>query len=897
MNVFHRITLRTLGLNRVRTLVTIAGIVLSAAMFTGVTTSVSSLQDYLVRATIDRSGSWHGAVFGVEQDRLAELDTDPEVASYTSLQNIGYARLEGIPSDFKPYLFVAGMSDDFTEYMPVKVTRGRLPERTDEILLPEHLLYQGGLEYSLNDRLELELGSRTYAGEELTQFNGLIAESELEAETLTVRETRAYTVVGFYERPGFEDFSAPGYTALTLPDPASPGRYDLYIQLARPKGVHAFLSTKFPEYGSTKNSDLLRFSGASDETTFNATLYSLAAVLMGLVLFGSISLIYNAFSISVSERTRQYGLLASVGATRRQMMQSVLFEAAFLSVIGIPVGILAGLAGIGVTFRVSSNIIMTFLGNFADVPLQLAPSLPALVAAVVVSLAAVLISAYLPARRSFRISPIDAVRQNQDIQITPGVVRTSRLEDRLFGLEGMLARKNFKRNRRKYRATVLSLFLSVVLFISASSFTAYLSRSASGLMSNIEFDIEYLLSSAADETDVRVPDIEALKSDLAAIPGITRAGYASWAYSEGIVAEELINPEFMTFTEQAGWGSSNQPGKVSLSTMVYFIEDESYADFLAEQGLDPAVYMNPDQPVALALDFVRFFYPVEERYYTFNLLAQKSLNMTVDRMKSVKGYYLDRTEPDGQGGLLYIYTNSSGEEITLTEAEVRETVDVRIGTVIDKKAFMVSPDISGLTLMFPYSAMPKIFDMERGQLTTGLFFNAVDHKAAFDRLHDALTEKGLPAYNLWDYAQAVETDRALITVVNIFSYGFITLLSLIAAANVFNTISTNIGLRRREFAMLKSIGMTRVGFRRMMNLECLLYGFKGLVYGIPVAIGVTYLIYRAVLTGYEIKFFIPWYSLVIATGSVFAVVFATMIYAMNKIRKDNLVDALRNENL
>ena len=344
MNVFHRITLRTLGLNRVRTLVTIAGIVLSAAMFTGVTTSVSSLQEYLVRAPLDRSGSWHGAVFGVEQDRLAELDTDPEVASYTSLQNIGYARLEGIPSDFKPYLFVAGMSDDFTEYMPVKVTRGRLPERTDEILLPEHLLTRAGLN---TPERPARAGTwlRTYAGEEL-QFNGLIA-GRAGSRNLTVRETRAPTVVGFYERPGFEDFSAPGYTALTLPDPASPGRYDLYIQLARPKGVHAFLSTKFPEYGSTKNSDLLRFSGASDETTFNATLYSLAAVLMGLVLFGSISLIYNAFSISVSERTRQYGLLASVGATRRQMMQSVLSSC-------LPVrdrhpgGDSGGLAGIGV---------------------------------------------------------------------------------------------------------------------------------------------------------------------------------------------------------------------------------------------------------------------------------------------------------------------------------------------------------------------------------------------------------------------------------------------------------------------------------------------------------------------------------------------------------------------
>jgi putative ABC transport system permease protein len=137
----------------------------------------------------------------------------------------------------------------------------------------------------------------------------------------------------------------------------------------------------------------------------------------------------------------------------------------------------------------------------------------------------------------------------------------------------------------------------------------------------------------------------------------------------------------------------------------------------------------------------------------------------------------------------------------------------------------------------------------------------------------------------------------VITVVNIFSIGFIVLISLIAAANVFNTISTNIALRRREFAMLKSIGMTQKGFNKMMNFECLLYGLKGLVYGIPVSIGITWLIYQSILNGWETGFFIPWHSIVIAVGSVFAVVFATMLYAMDRIKKDNPIDALKNENL
>ena len=158
-------------------------------------------------------------------------------------------------------------------------------------------------------------------------------------------------------------------------------------------------------------------------------------------------------------------------------------------------------------------------------------------------------------------------------------------------------------------------------------------------------------------------------------------------------------------------------------------------------------------------------------------------------------------------------------------------------------------------------------------------------------------ENGLNSSNLYDYADRVESQRALITVLNVFSYGFIVLISLIAAANVFNTISTNISLRRREMAMLKSIGMTQKGFSKMMNFECLLYGVKGLIYGLPVSFVITYWIFKSISNGWETNFFIPWQNVAIAVGSVFAVVFATMIYSMQKIKKDNPIDALKNENL
>lgn len=183
--------------------------------------------------------------------------------------------------------------------------------------------------------------------------------------------------------------------------------------------------------------------------------------------------------------------------------------------------------------------------------------------------------------------------------------------------------------------------------------------------------------------------------------------------------------------------------------------------------------------------------------------------------------------------------------------------------------------------------------------TTELYFTCRDHDTSKSApfMTKLLMQKGYSTSGLINYAASVESSRAMITVINIFSYGFIILISLIAAANVFNTISTNINLRRREFAMLKSIGMTPKAFTKMMDFECLLYGFKGLLYGLPVSFLMTWMIYRAIGQGLEIAFFIPWYSIAIAVGSVFLVVFVTMLYSMRKIRRENTIDTLKNENL
>ena len=146
-------------------------------------------------------------------------------------------------------------------------------------------------------------------------------------------------------------------------------------------------------------------------------------------------------------------------------------------------------------------------------------------------------------------------------------------------------------------------------------------------------------------------------------------------------------------------------------------------------------------------------------------------------------------------------------------------------------------------------------------------------------------------------AEQVETEKNLLLTVDVFTYGFIVLISLIAAANVFNTISTAFLLRRREFAVLSSVGMTPKEMSRMLNFECLLYGLKALLFGIPAALLVTYEIYRVVSASWATGFRIPAASIPVAVVSVFAVVFAAMLFARSKMRRENIIDSIRVESL
>ena len=791
--------------------------------------------------------------------------------------------------------------------MPVHLILGTLPKDSTEIILPEHLTSNGKVNYKLGDTVTLDVGDRTLDGRRLGQDTPVYAydsETQVEimsGERLENTEPRTYTVVGIYERPTFEDYSAPGYTALTAADTKSADQAPIhcYFKLHKPAGVYDFMKEMgyTQEYRYAYNTKVLLYSGTAPFDSFLTAFYSLAAIIIALIVFGSVSLIYNAFSISVSERTRQFGLLSSVGATRKQLRRMVLFEALAVSIVGIPLGILVGIGGIGITLLLIGDKFISIVR--VDIPMRLCVSWQAVVIAAVIALVTVLISAWIPSKRATRVSAVEAIRQSMDIKVSGRPVRTSKLAYKLFGLPGVLAGKHYKRNRKKYRTTVVSLFMSIVLFVSAAAFTDYMMESAEGGLASDQFDLIYAAES--DASAAMTPD--ALLELLFSEPNVTGGTYTKKQFLQGDISREYVTAMFAgRFADLGMEREDAAPKDLGISGYLYFVADTEFNRLLEKYNLKEADYYDRDNPLGIALDRNIEFDRRLEKYVTLDSLQGDGCVIEGLYYVEIDGYYRKDSRIDENGNKVVLYQNRDNENdiIELPYEESFAKYTLRSEKTIEEAPFFVSRSTPvAINMIYPHSMLESVIpEAALNQFrNTEYFLTSSNHAASFENLATMLTENGLSSRQLFDYAANAETNRNVITIIRVFAYGFIVLISLIAAANVFNTISTNISLRRREFAMLKSVGMTQKGFRRMMNCECLLYGSKALLLGLPVSCGITYLIYRAVTTAYETSFHLPWAAIGIAVLSVFLVVFATMIYAMRKAKKDNPIDALKNENL
>lgn len=920
-NVFTNVTWKTLKKNRTRTLVTIIGILLAAAMLTAVTTFISSLRQYMIRVSIEDQGNWYGAAFQVPAGKLSELSEDEEVTGLAAWQELGYAFFENLDEEElnayrTPYLYVAGLGEGFTDMMPIVLTEGRMPENSREIVISHWAVNWGLLDVEIGDTLTLELGSRTLDGETLGPYNPLIYADERNDRIRVLEEfvpagTREYTVVGMIETPAFMDSSThPALYSLTVMDenPAADASYSCFIRTKHASDIYRFTDEKLSGCERTYNSELLRYLGSSRNRPYMRMLYGLAAILTALIMTGGISLVYNSFAISVSDRTKQFGLLSSVGATPKQLRGMVFREALLLGAIGIPLGIGAGILGIGVTLHFTGSYFV-YLMYSDSVVMSLHVSWTAVGIAALTALVTVLVSAWVPARRAAGIPPIEAVRQAKDIRKPSKQTRfsrrngsaRSRFSYRLFGLPAMVAGRHFAREKRQYRVTIFSLFISIVLFISASSFSSYIRRSVFDISSVPDYDIQVHLEK----------EMQSLAGEISRTEGVGAALDTAWVYTDSLVSvEDMTEQGLAMYEAEAGapaaeeWEPETESGgtadrsedtgaeeKASLSTSVLILKDADYETWLSRQGMDTAGTGVKDFPSVMAYDRTQSYDAAADRYQSFRILENENAEIT-----------LLLTDSDAWEAAMEAAEAAGGSEEDVPMEDYQQSVRLRVEGFAEQGPMNLLAGNSGFYLIMPESvfraAAGDKADVYLARRT--LYLQAEDHQAVTERIQKLADEKedADGAYMfVYDSRQALNTERNMLLTIDIFSYGFIALISLIAAANVFNTISTAFLLRRREFAVLSSVGMTPREMNRMLNFECLLYGAKALLYGIPVSLLVTWEIYRVVSDSIYTDFYVPALSILIAVFSVFAVVFAAMLYARGRMKHENIIDSIRQESL
>lgn len=540
MNVFHRFTLASLKKNRTRTLVTVIGIVLSMALMTAVIQGANSGLDYLVRAETEKVGAFHGYWQEVDPNDLPDLATATDVKRIGVWRRVGYAEGLTTGSSLLRYLQIEAIPEEGNDLVSVRLSAGRLPENEQELAVSSELLSRTDEPLRIGDTLTLSVGERTLNGEPME------AQTEYDAdETLTDTVERTYTVVGIYESFDYviESFRSPSSIALTRGE--ADGAATVFFTLGSPARFYETMRQSMDAgigYGWTSHGDLLAYSGSFRNGNLTALMYGTILVLVLLIAFGSISLIYNSFSISVSDRTRLFGILRSVGATKRQLRGTVLYEALVLCAVAILIGAAIGCLGIGITLfclRDSFSYLLGSGGAYLDVQMKLTFSLPGLAVSVLACLAVTLISAWIPAKRAMSVSPITSIRRTEDLRVTKRTVKVSPLTRRIFRFEGLMAAKNFKRDRKRYRSTVVSLFLSVVLFISASAFSNSLTDAVESITAQeTDADLTYYL-------DYPDRSLEALRTLLSGAEGVERVQYRTTVAFDLSIPESALTERYL----------------------------------------------------------------------------------------------------------------------------------------------------------------------------------------------------------------------------------------------------------------------------------------------------------------------------------------------------------------
>lgn len=884
MNVIKRCCVRSLKENRKRTVMTVIGVILATALITGVACLAESFRESLIVYAKQVNGDFHYCFQGVSGEDLKYFQNNNNIQRIGLAREMGYAILEGSENPDKPYLYIRSIDEKSVDSMALKLTEGRLPENDNELAIGRHIRYNGMVDLQVGDTLTLQIGQRMSNDFLLNQENPYLYEEE----NFKPVQEKTYTVVGVLERPNqtVEPRTAPGYSVFTLMDTEdlSTGQFEVYALYTKRGlknadkvtagllGISEELFQKRYSWGITGYTEeeyaqvtqiasdvqenwpllrwqLLRLSGS----TFTM-LYGMASLAVAIIILTSVFCIRNSFVISLTEKMKLYGKLASVGTTSKQQRKMVYYEATVLGMIGIPIGILSGILASVILVRLVSGLVATAI----DIPLVFAVSVPAILLAAALSAVTILLSAMQSARRAAKISPISAIRANSSVKISKRELKCPAIINKVFGIGGRIAYRNLRRARRRYRTTVISIVVSVAVFIGLSTFVQLL---------NMASEIYYGTSPYQIRVDIWNYDGSSYENaqKIAGLEGLQQIEILRISYNAMTDAAQV------PFTEKY---QKNHQDDVQLyedryrgyPITIYALGDQGYADYCKNLGVD--VSEAQDKAIVLA---------------EFDHNVRKNGKIYVDK----------ELVADYKKGDVIALTNIPDDADIAEQGEFEKEIEVLLQTDV-RPMSIFNTTFTGVVLIVS----------DQWLVNSPFVSDVSEHVEVYIRCEDAgkmeqsiRNELSLGHFTLANYESTYQAERAMVLVIAIFLYGFITVMALIGITNIFNTITTNMELRAPEFAMLQAVGMTGKEFRRMIWLEGLFYGGKALVIGIPLGFVISYGFHRFFSEGIVTSYQPPIPGVGLSIAAVALLLYVIMHYSMGKIKRRNIVETMQEENI
>ena len=858
MNILNKITIRNLKLNKKRTISTIIGIILSVALICAVSSMAMSFRATLVENAINETGYYHIELIDVNSEDIKTLENNRDIDKIYRVNRCGYANLENSQNEDKPYVQLYSMNEETFNNLKFNLIKGRFPQNSNEIVISKSIIDDAKVDYEIGKTIELNVGTRkTLDNYELSSGNPYEEDNEKIEDTTTYN----FEIVGIMDIPNtnFEYYSEPSYTIISTN--IEMGKNNIYISLKSPKtyktsipeilGLENYDQVELYGYGLENlkyqyniNTELLRWEVFAFSDSTVSMLYSVIGVVICIIIFTSVFCIRNSFAIATTEKIKMYSMLASVGATKKQIKKNVITEGLILGLIGIPLGILSGFLAVFILIKIVNFLLGEYLLAHIDGLVFEISILPILLS-IVLGFLTIYLSTISSAIKASKVTPIEGLRGSKEIKLTGKKLKVPKAISKVFKIGGELAYKNLKRSKKKYRTTVISISVSIFVFITMNTFIT----NVFGLTDNYYEDYDYNL--IVNNNDLSEDEIN------------------------NIISLNNIEEYHMLYDSVEGLLKIKDLSKI-IQTDQYSLSEETYYDEETDS------YITTGEKYAGMLlvglnekDFKEYVEKIGANYDEV-----KSTGILCDE-------YDDYDYETGKSKIIRRYNYSKGDIIQGEYGD--KNLEIKVGAVSDIKPYGIEKSY--------YMDGYLVVNMEEFKEDIEFILSNITIQSSnATQLEDDI-ENIDDSVRIFNIEESAKEQRAMILVVKIFLYGFIAVITLIGVTNIFNTITSNMELRQKEFAMLKSIGMTKKEFNKMINLETIFYGTKSWLYGTILGLIGTFAIYKAFSVKIEQGIYIPFDAILISAIFVFIFVYIIMKYSIKKINKQNTIETIRNENI